>query len=50
MHGHTCELFDNTINNVQNKVNGEINTAYYNNSKNRDLIVYKVKGKKISFL
>ena len=27
MNGHTCKLFENVINGVQNKDNGEINTA-----------------------
>ena len=27
MNGHTCKLFENIINVVQNKDNGEINTA-----------------------
>ena len=27
MNGHTCKLFENIINDVQNKGNGEINTA-----------------------
>ena len=27
MNGHTCKLFENSINDVQNKGNGEINTA-----------------------
>ena len=33
MNGHTCKLFENTINDVQNKGNGEINTAKHNYSK-----------------
>ena len=32
MNGHTCKLFENIINDVQNKGNGEINTAYHNYS------------------
>ena len=27
MNGHTCKLFENIINDVQNKGDGEINTA-----------------------
>ena len=42
-------IFENIIDDVQNKGNGEINTAYHNFSKKRNLIVYKLKGlKKVS--
>ena len=44
MNGHTCKLFENIINDVQNKGSGEINTAKHNYSKNHNLIA-EGKGK-----
>ena len=50
MNGHTCKLFENIINDAQNKGNGEINTAKHNYLKEGNLIVYKLKGLKGKFL
>ena len=48
MHGHTCKLFDNTIDSVQNKGNGEIQLDI-TTLKKLNLIVYKLKGLKDTF-
>ena len=50
MNGHTCKLFDSIINDVQNKGNGEINTAYHNYSKKHNFKVYTLYGLKGKFL
>ena len=35
MNGHTCKLFENIINDAQNKGNGQINTAKHNGTKKK---------------
>ena len=46
---HTYKLFKIILNDVQTKDNGEINTALNYFSKNCILILYKLKGLKVSF-